>query len=236
MRFGAVIQARAGSTRLPGKAFLDLLPDRTLTECLLARVKRATQLDSVCLAIPRTGTRADWHFKEIADRVGVRVCCPLDTDENDLIARHLEAAAVCGLTHIVRIPGDNPCVDPAVIDAAITAYREGRHIYYTNTTAEVGGVWVDGLGAEVVSVDRLALVETLTRGQPAWREHPHLWFEQHLGVRPHEATVRVDVNTPPDFAFVQSLYQQFGHDHFTAKELLHVIRQQKSPEPAIRPE
>ena len=136
MNVVAIIQARMGSTRLPGKAMLPLAGKPMITR-LVERVVRAKTLTRVVLAYP---------FKDHADMIaalnqrddpgynqGVGVYASKD-DENDLVARYLSAAQAHHADVIVRIPGDNPCVDPAYIDQAVKTYLHEPNIYYSNTT------------------------------------------------------------------------------------------------------
>src|SRR3990167_9729802 len=123
MKTVAIIQARAGSTRLPGKAFLPLA-GKSMTQNIIERVQRATKLDDVVLAFPDTRTNADTTFADLAVRCGCSYYRGTGIDENDLVGRYLGAAEMYHADIVVRIPGDNPCVEPGYIDKAVEIYLD----------------------------------------------------------------------------------------------------------------
>ena len=239
MNVVAIIQARMGSTRLPGKAMLPLAGKPMITR-LVERVVRAKTLTSVVLAYP---------FKDHADMIaalnqrddpgynqGVGVYASKD-DENDLVARYLSAAQAHHADVIVRIPGDNPCVDPAYIDQAVKTYLHEPHIYYSNTTDLCGehnayhGWWLDGIGAEVFSVSRLQWLDAkLSKGDVYYREHPHAWFLDHRLYDLHQADYRLDVNDQNDYEFISSIYAHcYPSNHeFGANEIVEFLNAKKS--------
>src|SRR3972149_11126792 len=121
MRTVAIVQSRMGSTRLPGKAMLPLA-GKSMTQNIIERVQRATKLDDVVLAFPDTRTEADTTFADLAVRCGCSYYRGTGIDENDLVGRYLGAAEMYHADIVVRIPGDNPCVDGEFIDEAIEHY------------------------------------------------------------------------------------------------------------------
>lgn len=212
MRTVAILQARLGSTRLPNKVLLPLAGKSMLWN-IVERVSRATKLHRVVVAVPTD----DWGTMQ-----ALALPCPLywHDDEHDLVGRYVAAAEAFNADLIVRIPCDNPCVDPACIDEAIAAYLNDPFVYYSNTTALIGDVAVDGVGAEVLSRSRLHWLDQRTRGNPVWREHPHKYVEECGLLRLPHATVRLDVNTNADYEFIKTIYDHFGHNRFTSEEVL----------------
>jgi len=219
MKVVAIIQARMGSTRLPGKIMLPLA-DRPLIEQLYSRVKRAVSVSRVILAIP-TGT---WN--EMRDAyIPFGDFFLFDGDEHDLVARHLACAERYQADVIVRIPGDNPCVDPAYIDRAVTQWFEDLSPFVTNTTAGHAGLWIDGIGAEVFSVSRLRWLDRATAHHTdrSLREHPHKYFCASLPA----ADIRLDVNTQADYEFISDIYNHFGHNRFTTADVVAYLETKK---------
>jgi len=211
MNIVAILQARMNSTRLPGKVMLPLA-DKPMLQNIVERVQRATRVHSVVVAVPAQDAEA---MKGVQGEVYF-----YEGQETDLVGRYLACAEACKADLIVRVPCDNPCVDPGYIARAIEAYLTGRHIFCTNTVVDVGGVMVDGLGCEVFSISRLQLLDTLTRHRPDYREHPHKWFYDHLPIRDPDAHLRLDVNTLDDYHFIEKIYNHFGHNRFTDAEIL----------------
>jgi spore coat polysaccharide biosynthesis protein SpsF len=206
----AILQQRMGSKRLPGKALLPLA-GKSMTENIIERVKRAKRLDHVVLAVPPQDENAfAW--------MPCRVHAPL-VDENDLVARYLTVAERCHADIIVRVPCDNPCIEPEYIDSAVQHYMENPDVFYSNTTDRYHRTWVDGIGCEVFSLSRLKWLDRITREQfkdPELREHPHRLF----GFQLPKADIRLDVNTEEDYQFIKGIYNHIGHNHFHVSEVL----------------
>jgi len=126
MKIVAVIQARVGSTRLPGKVLL-LLRGRPVLERMLARVAHARELDEIVVATTRLA--ADDSIRALAATLGVRC---VSGDPTDLVDRHLLAATVTDADAIVKIPSDCPLIDPTIIDQTVaTSVR----IFPTSTSS-----------------------------------------------------------------------------------------------------
>src|SRR3990167_515385 len=235
MRTVAIIQARMGSTRLPGKAMLPLA-GKSMTQNIIERVRRATKLDYVVLSFPLTDAEA---FIPVLLSQHNTPGVPFGSyaaqgDENDLVSRYLNAAQYYNADIVVRIPGDNPCVDGEFIDEAIEHYLRYAHPFVSNAdhvTSCAGrpAQWyeVDGLGAEVFSLSRLKWLERITAGHATLREHPHKWFYDNLCVArtsmcPNRLInkIRLDVNDSKDYEFVKMIYDHFGHNRFHISEVL----------------
>ena len=240
MKVVAIVQSRMGSTRLPGKAILPL-GGKPLTQNLLERVKRATKLNAVVLAVPATPeNECLW---QVAHDAG----CDFywyKGDENDLVGRYLDCAKSFDADIIVRVPGDNPCVEPRYVDEAVARYFDIPALFYSNTTVRLTEhplhPFVDGLGAEVFSVSRLGWVDRRTSGQTDYREHPHrLMYDiaesshrrgQDCGIYFNVARpdFRLDVNTQADYEFIRDIYDHFGHNCFTIEEVLAYLDQKEA--------
>ena len=206
MRTVAIIQARMGSTRLPGKAMLPLA-GAPMTQRLIERVKRAVKLDYIVLAVPN---EADSPLPRLARESRIPYYGTSYVDRNDLVGRYRAVADCYTADLIVRIPGDNPCIEPSMIHQAIELYQQYPHVYFSNTTAKIEhhgkAIYVDGLGCEVFSRSRLEWLDARTLGCPDWREHPHQYFYDH-GVLSHiKADLRLDVNTQADYEFIADIY------------------------------
>jgi spore coat polysaccharide biosynthesis protein SpsF (cytidylyltransferase family) len=167
MRTVAVVQARMGSTRLPGKVLADV-GGRPLLALVLARVGRAEGIDEVAVA---TSTLAgDDPVAEEARRLGVGV---VRGSEQDVLDRYATAAAELDADLVVRITADCPLVDPAVIEQLL-ALRSAQDLdsagVLTGAAHDGRRHFPDGLDAEVLRASVLA--ETAREATAAYdREH-----------------------------------------------------------------
>lgn len=203
------------STRLPGKVMMPLA-GKPMVQNIVERVKRANRLDDVIVAIPVDDTR---HFSSLPSDI-FHLFCPCGGDENDLVERYLSVAIGNEADIIVRVPCDNPCVDPEYIDKAVGEYLREPYVFYTNTTDVCEGVYIDGIGAEVFSLSRLKWLDERTKRNVEHREHPHRLFYEYGEAEVPMADIRLDVNTQEDYDFINSIYSHFQHNHFTALDIL----------------
>ena len=210
MRVVGIIQARMGSTRLPGKSMADLA-GRPLLARLLERVTRATGLDEVVVATP--DTPEDQALTEVASRAGVSV---FRGAEHDLVDRYYQAAKAFDAGLVVRICADNPVIEPAEIDRIVTHHWRVSSDFSSNVQNIDDNGYPDGIGAEVFS---LSTLEYLWRHvtDPSNREHPHSFVYQHperfrIGtvLCPAEfrrPDLKLDVNTPDELSYVRAIYE-----------------------------
>ena len=204
-----VIQARMGSTRLPGKSMMDLA-GAPLISRLIERVRRCERLDEIVLATTRKAQ--DDVLEKVGRDYGVAV---FRGEENDLVDRYYQVAMAFEADMIVRIPGDNPAPEPAEIDDVIRHHLAGGYDFSSNYPDVVDNGYPDGIGAEVFSVEALKRV-WVRPGNPRLREHPHRNFyenpdEFQLGIMECRPEIRrpdivIDVNTQEEYDFVAALY------------------------------
>jgi spore coat polysaccharide biosynthesis protein SpsF len=162
-----VIQARTGSTRLPGKVLLPLA-GKTLLERMVERVLTAGPGFDVVVAT--TTDPEDDAVVAAAARAGVRAFRGHPTDVLD---RHYRAAIEAGADTVVKIPSDCPLVDPGTIRRVLEAHRATSADYTSNLHP---ATWPDGNDVEVMTVDALTIAHREAE-RPLEREHttPFLW-------------------------------------------------------------
>lgn len=169
-RIAVVVQARMSSRRLPGK-MLRRLGQRTLLEWVVERVRLCHRAGPVIVA---TSTAADDDPLAAAGvRLGVGVFRgPLD----DVAARFLGAAGQFGLAAFVRITGDSPLIDPALIDAAIELFGENGGCDLA--TSVFPRRFPKGQSPEVLNVATLATLQA-ELSDPLDREHITRFYYAH---------------------------------------------------------
>jgi spore coat polysaccharide biosynthesis protein SpsF len=202
----AVLQVRAGSTRLPGKA-LRPLAGAPMLERQLERVRRARRIDALVVA---TSSRAeDDAIAELCARLGVP--CHRGSLE-DVLDRVYAAALREAPSHVVRLTGDCPLADPELIDRVTDFCIDGGYDYASNT---VEPTFPDGLDVEVM---RIAALEAAWREArlASEREHvtPFLYKNpKRFRIGSFKATsdlsaLRWTVDQPADFELVERIYRE----------------------------
>jgi len=145
MKTQAIIQARYGATRLPGKVLLKVM-NKTILEYVIERVKKARRLDDVIVAT--TVKKEDLEIVKLVSSLGISVYCG---SEEDVLDRYYQAARAFKVSHIVRITADCPLIDPRVIDRVVYDYFNTKADYCATTE----DTFPDGEDVEVFSFGTL---------------------------------------------------------------------------------
>ncbi len=163
-----VVQARMGSSRLPGKVLADL-GGRPVLQLMLERLRPA-HVDRVVVA---TSARAiDDPVATLATTLGVDV---VRGPETDVLARFALVLDRFPADDVVRLTADCPLTDPALVDAALDLHRATGADYTSNSLERT---FPDGLDVEVVRTAALrAAVAEAT--EPEQREHVTPFVYRH---------------------------------------------------------
>lgn len=210
LRVVAIIQARMGSTRLPGKVLQDIA-GATMLARVVTRVRRATTLAQIVIA---TSTLP-------ADDALVAACASLDVacfrgSEEDVLARYYGAAMAHQADVVVRITSDCPLIEATVIDRIVNTFLRERPDYASNVHDRS---FPRGLDVEAFSLAALAIAHN--EAQAAYqRAHVTPYIYQHpeqfqlLGVRAEAdySAYRWTVDTPEDLALIRAIYAHLGAD------------------------
>jgi spore coat polysaccharide biosynthesis protein SpsF len=209
----AIVQARMGSSRFPGK-MLAPLGGRPLLEWVLHRVQSARLLDAVVLAT--TDLPRDRPLVDLAHRMGLAT---YTGSESDVLGRFARAAAQHQADVVVRVCADNPFVDGAEIDRLLAFFAVQDVDYACNHLDRLGSAYADGFGAEVLGAPLLAqLAAECTDARH--REHVTLalwdWADRfRLAAVPAPASLafpelRFDVDRPEHLAELALLCERAG--------------------------
>lgn len=224
MKVVAVIQARMGSTRLPGKVLLDLAGEPMLAR-VVNRSRRAEMLDKVVVAT--TKKSRDNAIVELCESRGWLYS---RGSEDDVLDRYFQTAKQYDTDVVVRITSDCPLIEPDIIDMGVQEFLQGESIDYVSNTLPPR-TFPRGLDVEVIAFEALerAWREDDTS---AWREHVTPYIHRH----PEEfalkaitndqdySFMRWTVDTPEDLAFVRRIYEHFGHDRFSWHDVLALLK------------
>ena len=203
----AIIQARMGSSRLPGKSLAEI-EKRPMLWHVIHRVKRASLVDRVVVA---TSTApADDVIEKMCRENGVP--CHRGS-ENDVLDRFYHAARAEKAAQVVRITADCPLIDPEVIDRVVRRFQRGDLDYASNAMVRS---YPDGLDTEIFSFSALERAWHEAR-KPSEREHvtPYLRSEKFrtANVENQSTTLyqpcRWTVDEAEDLEFIRAVYKAF---------------------------
>jgi len=201
-----VIQARATSTRLPGKVLLPLAGAPAIRR-VVERVTKIEGIDAVVVAIPHG--RVHEPIAEAVSPTGVAV---FSGSEDDVLARTLGAAESLEASVVIRITSDCPLFDPKVSGAVLSAFRT-LGVTYARTAMTCG--YPVGFETEVISIDSLRTAATESV-DPYEREHvtPFIWRHPdrfaavHISCEPDRRAWRLTIDTREDFELASQVYDE----------------------------
>jgi len=222
MKRVAVIQARMGSTRLPGKTLMNVA-GKPLLELLIERLKRAKRIDEIVVAT--TSNPEDAAIEEVCRHL--QVGCFRGSSE-DVLGRVSQALMQFEADVHIEIHGDGPLLDWRVVDRAVEIFETGGYDLVTNALSVS---YPPGLEVWVYSAALAHQVEKAAQ-EPRFRESPALYltlhperYRLHNFVAPAELTAPetyLEVDTDIDMTViretVESLYLK--NPAFTTEEIL----------------
>lgn len=142
MKILAIVQARMGSGRLPGKILMPLGCNSAI-EFLLKRLSKSKNIDYICIA-----TSIDYSNNKLCDKLKHLGFDYYRGSEDDVLSRFYEASQLYDADIIVRITGDCPLVDPYLVDNVINLFLSKKVDYVSNIFPPT---YPDGLDVEVFS-------------------------------------------------------------------------------------
>lgn len=228
MKIVAVIQARMGSSRLPGKVLADVA-GRSMLARVCDRLDRAATLDTIVVAT--TDAAADRPVVAECRRLGV--ACFRGSEE-DVLDRFHRAATCHRAEAVVRITADCPLIDPEVVDRVVRAFLTARPDYASNTLVRT---WPRGLDTEVIAAAALARAarQASERYQrvhvtPYLYQHPERFKLLPVTGRQDFAGHRWTVDLADDLRLVRAVYRRLGSERaFSWREVLQLL----ADEPAL---
>jgi spore coat polysaccharide biosynthesis protein SpsF len=236
MRVVAVVQARVGSTRLPGKTLLPL-NGKPLLQRVVDRVRAASGIDEVVVATA-TGAEND-AIREICRDMSVAVHSGHPTD---LLDRHYRVALEWKADAVVKIPSDCPLIDPSVIDRVIGRFRELSTATGIDFVSNLHpATYPDGNDVEIMTT---AVLDTAWReaGRGFEREHttPYIWDRPDRFRTKNVAwetgldfsmSHRFTVDYLEDYELVRTVYERLhreGEQPFTLNDILGLLEAEPS--------
>ncbi|MCK0470518.1 NTP transferase domain-containing protein [Halalkalibacter sp. APA_J-10(15)] len=227
MKVVAIIQARMGSTRLPGKVLKEVL-NKPLLAYQIERVQKVTRLDEIVIATTKLA----------GDDAIVSLCHQLNVpfyrgDEKDVLARFYEAATSLKADVIVRLTSDCPIIDPHVIEKGISLFEEyhNKFDYISNTMQRT---YPRGMDTEVFSFDALKQAYYMARSHSE-REHVTLFFRNQSDLfrilnfyyKEDQSANRWTVDTIEDFELIKRIIEKLHPNNplFTLEDTLQLLKQ-----------
>jgi spore coat polysaccharide biosynthesis protein SpsF len=217
----AIIQARMGSTRFPGKS-LRPIAGVPLLEHIIIRLKQVPEIDLILLAVPEKESESP--LIEFAHEIQVPV---FQGSEKDVLGRFVKAGESVQTEQVVRVCGDNPLLDIPLLSSLIQAHLLDKADY----TLPKDPVPL-GSACEVIRFETLKEIDALAKST-IYREHVTTWFHEHPSlfkiqrITPPEylrdQPFRLTVDTDQDFQLMDELFKNLPHSPDSPLDLDTVI-------------
>lgn len=222
----AIIQARMGSTRLPGKVMMNIA-DKTVLCHVIERVKQARTIDEVVIA--STQSSVDDVIEIEARKQNVLIH---RGSEEDVLSRYYDAAKITEAEVIVRITSDCPLIDPKIIDEVVHHYKDSKYDIVTNAGSEMSQrTYPRGLDVEVFSFHVLEKA-FFQANKTHQREHvtPYI-YETSNNIKYYkqdkdDSSHRWTLDTPEDLELIKEIYRRLykGNHDFYLNDILEIVR------------
>ncbi|HEY6033914.1 MAG TPA: glycosyltransferase family protein [Kofleriaceae bacterium] len=208
MRTVAIVQARLGSSRLPGKVLQDLAGDTMLAR-VVARLRAARTIDDIVIAT--TLSESDDPVVLEAARLGVHAW---RGPEHDVLTRYVGAARKYGAGAVVRVTSDCPLLDPDTVDRVVMSLRAAAVDYSSNTHVRT---YPRGLDVEAFYLETLERIFRSATSSAA-KEHvtayvmekPNEFAIHQVTADTDDSDLRWTVDTAEDLALVRTMYSELG--------------------------
>lgn len=226
------IQARLGSTRLPGKSLADIAGKPAL-QWIVERTRRAPGVDGV--VVLTTTSPRDAPIRDLA--ADLDIGCVAGS-EDDVLGRFAQGVRNLSPSRVVRVTADCPLVDPQVIGRLLELPEVDHAAIATGAMAERPGLcrYPDGLDAEVVACDALLRADREARDAYE-REHvtPFIWrrpdtFRLALLQAPQDlGGERWTIDHAADLEFARAVFDRMANrDLFGMSDVLDLLAREPS--------
>lgn len=206
-RVVAIIQARVGSTRLPGKIF-KIVSGKPMLEHMINRALYSKMLDDIVLAIPDS-----YLNDELAEFAGdFNINC-FRGNEDDVLSRYYNAASKFKGEVVVRLTSDCPLIDSEIIDSTVRTHLDGKCDY---TYKGPNSGFPRGVDTEVFNFETLEKVYKEAKLKYE-REHVTPYIYTHPEIfkinlikaeeRYNYPQLRLTVDTEEDLTLIRTIYE-----------------------------
>jgi len=222
---GCIIQARMGSTRLPGKVMLPIDNSNTIIWYVTNQLKYSKMCEKIIIAT--TDLAEDDKIIDFAKKNSIHF---FRGSSEDCLDRYYQCAKSFSISTIIRITCDNPLIDPTLIDDAIKQFNEGGYDYVSNCKPRS---FPQGTEVEVFSFD--ALEKAWNDAQkPSEREHvtPHFYNNPdkfrifNITNQKNISNLRWTIDRKQDLEFVRAIVLRVKKSPILMRDILATLKEE----------
>ena len=222
---GCIIQARTGSSRLPGKAMKLLDEKHPILYYVISQLQHSKLLDDIVIAT--TDLEEDDIIVKFAQENGFKC---FRGSEKDVLDRHYQCAKKFAFSTIVRIPSDKPLIDPQILDKVVKVFSTSEYDYVSNFLQYT---FPYGTEVEVFSFKALEKAWKLAM-LPSEREHVTPYIYNHrdefkiFNVNNSEdlSHLRWEVDREKDLELVKIIVERIKNRPIVLKDIMNLYAQE----------
>jgi len=220
-----IIQARMGSTRLPGKVLKTVDGKNSSLYYTVSQLKHCKKIEKIIIAT--TTLEEDDVIETFSKNLGIDVFRGSSTNVLD---RYFQCANLFKIDTIIRTTADCPLIDPTIIDRGIKIFQSENYDYVTNTFPRT---FPDGNETEIFSFDTLKKAWDNAK-LPSEHEHVTPYFrnnKQDFKIKNFEHTdnisnLRWTIDFPEDLELVKILISKIQSRPIHLKDILKLLNSQ----------
>jgi len=220
---GCIVQARMGSTRLPGKILKNIEDKKTVLDFVIKQLQESKLIEKIVIAT--TVLREDDVIVKYSNELGVE--CFRGSSQN-VLERHYECAKKFSMSTIVRIPSDKPLIDPTIVDQNIEFFNQNSYDYVTNFLSKFAVP--SGTEVEIFSYNSLEIAFKNAK-LPSEKEHVTDFFPnnenqfkiKHIENSEDLSNLRFAVDRPEDLELVKIIISKIKKRPILVKDIVELM-------------
>jgi spore coat polysaccharide biosynthesis protein SpsF len=222
-KIGCIVQARMGSTRLPGKV-LAKINNKPMLHYLVKQLQFSNEINEIVIAT--TDLEEDLEIVKFAKKNNIRFFIGSD---DDVLDRYYQCAKEFSFSTIVRITADNPLIDPYIVDKVIRCFKENTYDYVSNA---ISRTFPYGTEVEIFSFDTL---ENTWKNACKHSEREHVTsfiYKNKTKFKTFNLTNKIDlsrfrwtIDRPNDLKLVREIISKNNKFPITTEAVLKILKE-----------
>ena len=221
MNINCIIQARMGSERLPGKVLFDLIDGKKSIEFLIDQLE-SSNLEQKIVAIPDDNSD-DILFDFLNN---LKISCYRGSTF-DVLDRYYTCAKKFSFKNIMRITGDNPLIDPEIVNDAIEEYCDSNCDYLTNS---IDRTFPNGTEVEIFSFDALEIAWKFAKKKserehvtPYFYNNPDKFKIHYFKQQQDQSKFRYTIDMKEDYALVIEILSRIKTRPIKTSDIIEIL-------------
>ena len=225
MEIGCIIQARMGSTRLPGKVLEELEAGKSCLEYVIQQLEDVFDIKNMVIAT--TFLEEDDVIEKFCVERGINV---FRGEPKNVLDRYYNCAKEFSIQNIVRITSDCPLIDPKIVLELIKKMKTGEFDYVSNALNRTFPI---GLDAEIFTFHALEQSWKVAQLQsekehvtPFIKKNPKSFKQYNLESDKNKSNIRITLDVPEDLMLIRNIVSKISNRPILYKDLMELFERE----------